>query len=246
MANEIQFPDTAGLTLYAVVVNGAGLIWTGAAFVAEAGGDWPSCAIALTDAAGVGIYHGNFPAVPAGRYLVIVYQQIGGAAASTDPSIGHGGMDWDGVQEADIETIVLAANEARDASIAVLEKLGTVTMVLEQPMTSTGMLRLIAGADYFLVDGMAIVWTQSGTSEWPSLIGASVTWEFSRHDSAEVLVTFDCTVVNASTVQLELSRAQTSTIPYTRSEIPDRYELWAMLADGHRVRVAQGTVFVER
>lgn len=111
------------------------------------------------------------------------------------------------------------------------------------PVSPCGDICLVQGADYFAVDSLALVWTNA--TDWPNLTGATVTWEFRQFNSRTIAVSFACVVVSATSVQLELSAAQTATIPYSHSQIPDSWELWAVLASGHNVRIAQGSVSVE-
>lgn len=110
------------------------------------------------------------------------------------------------------------------------------------PMPSNAEIFLLQGADYYDLDGRALVWSDA---TWPSLVGASVEWRYKRWNETAVAVSFACAVVDAATVRLELSAAQTATIPYSQSEIRDRYEIWAVLTTGHNVRLAHGPAFVE-
>jgi len=113
---------------------------------------------------------------------------------------------------------------------------------MDAPVSVCGDIALVQGADYYAADGLALLWTDA---TWPDLVGATVTLKFKSSRSNEVSVSFGCVVVDALHVKLELSAAQTATIPYSRSGIPDSYELWAVLASEHNVRLKQGVALVE-
>lgn len=129
-----------------------------------------------------------------------------------------------------------------------------ITFVLTGPVSPAGSMSLcgeidlVQGADYFAADGQGLQWTfpaSPAAGYVPDLTGATVTWDFFPAASNTVAASFACEVLSGTAVQLELSAAQTVTIPYSQSEIRDRYELWATLASGHKIRIAQGLVYVE-
>src|SRR5512133_3180878 len=95
MANELQAHAAAGLTLYAVLTDSVGRAWNGTTFEAIAGANWATYDIAMTEAT-AGIYLGNMPAVVAGSYAFVVYEQAGGAPAITDTQKDDGTVAWNG------------------------------------------------------------------------------------------------------------------------------------------------------
>ena len=244
MANELQTPYTTGATLYAVIINPAAQAWNGTTFETITPADWSTYAVPLSEVAASGLYFGNFPtSLPAANYTTVLYQQVGGSPASTDTLLGVGEVDWSGTDNTSLADVITAAGQARDAAYSVLARLGTVQVVMTTPVTETGELEIITGADYYQADGRAVTWSNS-EGGWPDLVGAAVTWEFRRYNSTTVLLTYSAEVINATTVQLELSAAQTSAIPYSVSDIRDTYELWATLTNGHKVRLATGPIYV--
>ncbi len=96
MANELQAFLPTGKTLYAVLLNAIGQVWDGSQFEAIASGTWTDNDIALTEAT-AGIYLANMPAVGAGSYSYIVYEQAGASPAVTDALVGMGSIDWNGI-----------------------------------------------------------------------------------------------------------------------------------------------------
>lgn len=108
MSNELQAYSQSGLTLYAVLVSAVGQFWNGSAFEAYDGPSWTDYDVALTEA-GAGIYLGDMPAVAAGVYSYVVYEQAGASPATTDDLRGTGSIEWDGsaVQAlSSVETLV--------------------------------------------------------------------------------------------------------------------------------------------
>lgn len=102
MANEIQFNGPGPLrNCYFTVHNRTGSIWntsggTGA-FEAFVSGNWTDYAISTTEQGISNFYAGNFPsaAIP-GVYSIDARQQLGGAAAQTDPRVAGGDYQWNG------------------------------------------------------------------------------------------------------------------------------------------------------
>lgn len=121
MAKEIQVPWTAtGQTLYAVVRNSVGLAWNGASFenyqTAHLASEY---AITLTEQGSHSAYYaGNMPAVAAGYYNVVAYQQAGGSPAEGDPLAAAAGMDWTGTAVASVGAGVNATQVNGNATAA--------------------------------------------------------------------------------------------------------------------------------
>lgn len=102
MANEIQVSFQAAKTVYALIRNRVGQIWSTSGGTGGFDGyltaSYADYKIALTEqGTASAFYAGNMPAaVPAGVYGIVAKQQTGGAAAETDPSIGGGTEHWNG------------------------------------------------------------------------------------------------------------------------------------------------------
>lgn len=103
MADEIQVLAGTGLTMYAMVRRVDGPVWyvAGQAFEAysNAGHDADDYDIPLSNFS-VGYYVGDFDAnIPAGTYIVNIYEQLGGTPADTDLPRGTGIIFWSGSVE---------------------------------------------------------------------------------------------------------------------------------------------------
>jgi hypothetical protein len=100
MASEIQLAHSeTGVTLYALVRNSVGQVWStvGSSFGAYATANLADYDIALTEQGTASrFYAGNFPAATAGSYSVTVYKRAGGAPAEGDLVVGTGTVEWNG------------------------------------------------------------------------------------------------------------------------------------------------------
>lgn len=97
MAGEIQAQYPTGATLYAVLVNNAGSVWNGSAFDSTpTSGEWTTYAITMAEGGTTGYYKGDMPAASAGAYSYRVHNRVGGSAATTDPIVWVGEVQWDG------------------------------------------------------------------------------------------------------------------------------------------------------
>jgi len=104
MAKELQAYLSTGSTLYAILLNSVGQVWSGAAFVAVNGANWGDYDIALTESV-AGLYTADMPAVDAGVYSYVVYEQAGASPANTDEWTGNGYLEWDGTAVLPMSTI---------------------------------------------------------------------------------------------------------------------------------------------
>lgn len=169
--NELQAVSSSGLTLYGVLLDATGQAWNGSAFETLAGANWTDYALPLTEAA-AGIYLATMPAVAAGAYSYIVYEQVGATPATTDKLRGGGSLLWDGanvalpadVPSAGSETVTL---ECLDASSLPLE--GVAVWVTSDSAGAT----VRAGTLYsnssglvtvYLDPGSYFVWRQGGAN----------------------------------------------------------------------------------
>ena len=101
MANEIHVDNDSGNTVYAIVRNGAGQVWYIAGQVFEvwgggAGRDMDDYDIPLADKTG-DRYVGDFDSnIPAGRYTVQAFRQLGANPDDDDDFIGSAEIIWTG------------------------------------------------------------------------------------------------------------------------------------------------------
>lgn len=89
MTKEIHYYGTSGQTLYAVALaSWYGLFWNIALFGNEYynASNWADYAIPMTEE-GAGIYFGDAPQTD-GKIYAVIYQQAGGAPATTDTIVG--------------------------------------------------------------------------------------------------------------------------------------------------------------
>lgn len=101
MSGEVQFSFQSGKQTYFIIRNRIGQIWntSSLAFESYSTGSYANYAISATEQGSASAYYvGNFPtAIAAGVYYLLSKQQIGGSPAETDPTIGVGNFDWNGV-----------------------------------------------------------------------------------------------------------------------------------------------------
>ena len=114
MANEIHINYASGNTLYAVVRNTVGNVWYVAGQIFEAWGTSGRTAndydIALTDKSG-SHYVGSFDTnIPAGRYSIQVFLQVGANPADSDTFIAGKEIVWSGTGTITAEKLL--ANKA--------------------------------------------------------------------------------------------------------------------------------------
>ena len=145
MANELQAFLPTGKTLYAVLLNAIGQVWDGTQFEAIASGTWTDNDIALTEAT-AGIYLANMPAVGAGSYSYLVYEQAGASPAVTDALVGMGSIDWNGIAVLPLSALALEAtlDEIKAEINAVYSDVMGATV--EGTYTVQEVLRIMAGA----------------------------------------------------------------------------------------------------
>jgi len=104
MSNELQAQLSTGSTLYAILLNAVGQVWNGSAFETVNGANWATYDIAMTESV-AGLYTADMPAVDAGVYSYVVYEQAGASPANTDEWTGNGYLEWDGSAVLPMSTI---------------------------------------------------------------------------------------------------------------------------------------------
>jgi len=110
MASEITVAYKTGQLLYVLIFNTVGEVWNflTAVFEAVVNSDWTDYELALAEQGTTGIYEGNFPALSAGNYSVIVYQQKGSGPLPSDgpPLAPAQTLEWDGSKEIGLNDIM--------------------------------------------------------------------------------------------------------------------------------------------
>lgn len=102
MSREITTLASTGRTLYAVLVNAAGLYMNGIAAEAYNAAHWTNYAIAMTPDSGGGnvLYTANAPTgLPGGTYTVMVQSRAGSTPATSDVNYAEGTLIWNGASE---------------------------------------------------------------------------------------------------------------------------------------------------
>ena len=187
MSNELKCQDQTGVTVYAVVYNGAGQVWNVAGgsantFTTPASASWANYVVSMAEQGTAGFYLGNFPTGinAAGQYWIYVYEEQGGSAAVSDNLIQNGTriLLWSGTAEvAPIPTIVAAAIMA-----TVVEPLGATNQTVEQALRD--ILALLAGKVENNTPGAGQATWMRGDGTTPALVGTydssgdrtAVTW----------------------------------------------------------------------
>lgn len=102
MSKEITLAFDSGQTVYFLIVESStGRFYEGAGFENYATANFADYAIvAIEQGTASGIYQGDFPAVASGSYGVVAYAQAGDDPSETDPQIGVGSLEWDGISVA--------------------------------------------------------------------------------------------------------------------------------------------------
>lgn len=97
MANEIRGVSVDG-TLYARIMNRAGLWWNGSTFEAYSAGNYSTYDIAMTEQGDSGVYVADFPTAitVGGSYEVFIHLQAGASPAQGDLIAGTSRVDWTG------------------------------------------------------------------------------------------------------------------------------------------------------
>ena len=97
MAREIRGVSSTG-TLYARILNSAGLWWNGSSFEAYATASYSTYDVAMTEQGNSGVYVADFPSgiTTSGTYECYVHRQLGASPAEADPVVNTCKVDWSG------------------------------------------------------------------------------------------------------------------------------------------------------
>lgn len=115
MAREIRGVAPSGSTLYARILNRAGLWWNGAAFVAYVAADYGNYDVAMAEQGASGVYVADFPAaiMTGGTYECYVHQ-AGGAPAEGDLIVNTAKVDWTGTAAVVAAAGAMSGSDFRD------------------------------------------------------------------------------------------------------------------------------------
>jgi len=111
MSNEIRGVSASG-TLYARIMNRAGLWWNGSSFEAYSAGNYANYDVSMTEQGDSGVYVADFPSgiTTGGTYEYFVHRQSGGSPAEADVVTGTGTVDWSGT------TSIIASSDSMTGS----------------------------------------------------------------------------------------------------------------------------------
>jgi len=150
MSNELQAFLSTGSTLYALLLNSVGQVWNGSAFEAVNGDNWATYDIALTESV-AGLYTADMPAVDAGVYSYVVYNQAGDNPANTDEWAGNGYLEWDGTTVLPLSTIENGVDQLTSGSATLETKIDAINTdslldaIVEDTYTLQDFLQIMGG-----------------------------------------------------------------------------------------------------
>lgn len=115
MAREIRGVSSDG-TLYARLINKAGLWWNGSAFEAYDAASYADYVVAMTEQGASGVYVADFPAAitTGGTYDYFIHLVAGVSAAEGDPVVNTGKIDWTGSESISAAAGSMSGSEFRD------------------------------------------------------------------------------------------------------------------------------------
>lgn len=125
MAGEIRFRGAGvGSTSYARILGSGNAVWSTSGgtggFESYTAANWTDYAISCPEQGSTNIFQGNFPsAIPAGVYDIDARNQIGGAAAVTDPGVAQGEVNWNGTRSVPLSDLATSGQIGQLAPIRV-------------------------------------------------------------------------------------------------------------------------------
>ena len=114
-----------------------------------------------------------------------------------------------------------------------LGRLSSASITITAPVGTANTITLVRGDDYRAADGRSLDFT---SASWPDLIGAAVSMKVKSSD----VDTIAGSVVDASTIRIEVTAAQTEAIGTGRWD----YDISAVLSNTHVVTLVSGIVVV--
>lgn len=115
MASELRAASPSG-TLYARIINSAGLWWNGTSFEAYTAANYGNYDIAMTEQGDSGVYVADFPTgiQTSGTYEYYVHYQAGGSPTEGDQVVNTGRIEWTGTVSVSASAGSMAGEDWRD------------------------------------------------------------------------------------------------------------------------------------
>jgi hypothetical protein len=151
----------------------------------------------------------------------LVDTEVAAIKAKTDQLVFTEANKVDATAEATVDEQAIAAS-----IVAALG--GSAEITLVSPVLASGDVSLVRGDDYAHADNRALTWS---STSWPDLTGATVTFS-AKPRRGGTTFTKAATVVNATTVRLELTAADTNSLV---ADAKYDFDLQAELAVSERV-----------
>lgn len=224
------------LNVYAIITHpDTGYYWNAvdAAFEELNTANWSEYAVALAEDGGAGatgVYTASLPAgITAGMYHVEARRRTGSTPSPTADTEVLGTEDHG-------DPLAAAAPGSYAAGTVGYQigRLGAGTVGVAAPVTSSGVVTIVAGDDYLLADGRQIDFDAPSSNFWPNLTGAAVTWNIS--DGA--LVVSGTVVTPTGNQRVRFQPVGTQTDDLTRGNYP--YSVKAVLSGGSVVTLVLG------
>ena len=117
MANKLTLLAEPNITAYALIFNGDGQVWNGAAFETYNAANIGNYDVPFSQqGTGSGVYTATFPAAitTSGEYHVAAHQQAGGSPDSSDTRLSAETKDWDGTEFVGRESFFARIKFTRD------------------------------------------------------------------------------------------------------------------------------------
>lgn len=230
-----------GLTnLYALVFDSEGRFRrSSGTFETPNASNYTDYANALTEVMGAGIYQADAGTLAAGGPYWASVRSHAGTAAVGDPVVGGTSypVHTDGSAVMSILSLLSQSTPGSFSAGTVgyqIGRLASAAVGVAAPVTSSGVVTIVAGDDYLLADGRQIDFDAPSSNFWPNLTGAAVTWNIS--DGA--LVVSGTVVTPTGNQRVRFQPVGTQTDDLTRGNYP--YSVKAVLSGGSVVTLVLG------
>lgn len=111
MANEIQVVANPGSTVYCLIRNTSGQVYSTVSqtFGAYATASYANYTVSMSEqGTASGYFTANFPTAvtTSGSYNIVAYRQLGGSPSQSDPPVGYGTLEWSGSSQLSLADVV--------------------------------------------------------------------------------------------------------------------------------------------